>query len=254
MACVPNPKLLAQRNLFALSEKTYVGRGIVAGLDDTGQNRILVSWIMGRSDKSQNRLYSTGSNGRVFTMPANLKKVEKEDLSLIIYNAMMESHGFGKRVYVASNGSQTDAVARAMVPTFGRSSLTIERALRDYSYEPDPPINTPRITAVACMQWPYIQWALLRKSASSDYCDRLHYQYGLVPGFGHCLTTYVDNGDPPPPFMGEPYLVPLDGDHNEIANTYWKTLNPSYRVSLAVKLIARNGDSYIVLRNRFSRA
>ena len=52
-----------------------------------------------------------------------------------------------------------------------------------------------------------------------------------------CLHTYQDNGDPLPPFEGEPYIVPLQNSILEIADTYYNALNPNYRISLVVKAI-----------------
>lgn len=95
--------------------------------------------------------------------------------------------------------------------------------------------------------------SLLRKSPFGDACTRHLYEInGIGEGFGHCLTTYRGDGNPLPPFRGEPYLVPLDGNAQNIADTFWKTLNPDNKVSLAVKSISRNGPPEIVIRNKYS--
>ena len=46
-------------------------------------------------------------------------------------------------------------------------------------------------------------------------------------GFGHCVTTYEGDGDPLPSFSGEPYLLPLAGDIEQVADTIWDALDES---------------------------
>ena len=67
------------------------------------------------------------------------------------------------------------------------------------------------------------------------------------------MTTYRGDGDPLPSFRGEPYLVPLDGDAQKIADTFWETLNADNKVSLVAKSIPRNGPPKIVIRNKYSK-
>src|SRR3989344_8843685 len=80
--------LAAQANLFNLSSNLYPGRGIVAGLDETGAFLVQVYWIMGRSENSRNRVFVCGEDGLLSTEAADPSKVK--DPSLIIYNAMDE--------------------------------------------------------------------------------------------------------------------------------------------------------------------
>ena len=40
-----------------LANNTYPGRGIVLGLDETGENAVIVYFIMGRSVNSRNRIF-----------------------------------------------------------------------------------------------------------------------------------------------------------------------------------------------------
>ncbi len=103
----PNMQL-AQANLRNLARNPYPGRGIVAGLDETGGYMVQVYWIMGRSENSRNRVFKAdddiGNIGRLYTEAADSSKVK--DPSLIIYNAMREV-GYH---YIVSNGDQTDTV------------------------------------------------------------------------------------------------------------------------------------------------
>ncbi len=239
----------AASNLEALTKNPYPGRGIVVGLNDSGQSLVQVYWIMGRSENSRNRIF--GSEGsRLFTEAADQSKVK--DSSLIIYNAMDETLSPDDiAVSVVSNGHQTDIVKLAY---FNGESLG--KATRHFQYEPDRPNFTPRITAVS--SWvngtARVEMAIQRKSLWDDACDRHLYEInGLGKGFGYCFHTYSGDDEPLPAFQGEPYLMPLGGDANFIAGTYWDALNADNRVSLAVKFIPKNGPSEIIIINKYSK-
>ena len=45
----------------------------------------------------------------------------------------------------------------------------------------------------------------------------------------------MSDGDPLPSFQGEPILLPLKGDVEEIANTYWNELDKDNRISLGIR-------------------
>lgn len=247
---------IARENLMRLSQNLYPGRGIVVGLDETGECLVQVYWIMGRRENSRNRVFECDrETGRVYTEAADPSKVK--DPSLIIYNAMRETRfptlgKMGHVVAVVSNGAQTDAAVTGI-----ESGKTLLESLRDYDYEPDDPIFTPRITASSVWQWkgvgsyhPTAEIALLRKAANSRLSDRNLYTYvALQAGFGHCITTYQGDGEPPPAFEGEPCLVPLAGDAGQIAHAYLSALDGPNFVALAVKFIPQHGRSEIVIVN-----
>ena len=56
----------------------------------------------------------------------------------------------------------------------------------------------------------------------------------------------MGDGDPLPPFRGEPILLPLTGDVDDIANTYWNLLNEDNRISLMI----REGN-YVKIINKY---
>ena len=244
-------KLEAETNLFALSRNPYPGRGIITGLDETGEDLVQVYWIMGRSENSRNRVFGCDAD-RLFTEAADPAKVK--DASLIIYNAMREVTSGPFRIAVVSNGNQTDGVVSAYADREG-----LHNRMRHYAYEPDAPNFTPRITASTYWAWmgasrSIIRMSILRKSPWSNACDRHTHAFGGIdPGFGYCFHTYSGDGDPLPAFRGEPYLLPLVGDCSKIMDTYWETLNPQNRVSIAVKFIPRSGKSHIAVTNRFAK-
>ena len=246
----------AERNLEKLAKNQYPGRGIIVGLDETGENMVQVYWIMGRSPNSRNRVFSHDGEGCVFTEAADKSQVK--DPSLIIYNAMREVSFDGKNyLSVVSNGVQTDTI---MDRPQGLRRDHLPANMKLWMYEPDAPNFTPRITATSTWmkyqnrEAPLFQISILRKSTWSDACDRHLYEIdGIGFGFGYCVTTYMSDGNPLPSFRGEPYLLPLIGDAKEVANTYWESLNVDNLVSLAVKFIPKRGPSEIIIRNKYKK-
>ena len=238
---------MAEKNMLALSQNSYPGRGIVMGMNETGGYVIQVYWIRGRSENSRNRIFGI-EGGRLFTEAADPVKVK--DSSLIIYNAMLESH----RHFVVSNGVQTDKVIDGILAAY-----TFQGSLRGLEYEPDAPNFTPRITGICSLDLvgredPFFGLDIIRKSPWDNSCDRFFYRYDKIEsGFGYCLTTYTGDGNPLPPFAGEPLLMPLLGDIDAVLDTYWKALNEENRVALAVKFIALQGTSWIKVTNKFTK-
>jgi len=230
-------KAQAERNLLALKENPYPGRGIIVGMDETGKFLVQIYWIMGRSENSRNRIF-VEKKGEVKTSPADPTKVK--DPSLIIYTAMDqiyynsgtfdENNMLVDNVFAVSNGHQTtDALCVDLKPS-----------LTKWQYEPDAPNFTPRITArfKTFYNYPTVtEMSILRKSPVSDTCERLLFKMPLTPGFGHCITTYTGDGNPLPSFEGDPYVLPLTGSMEKIADSIWNSLNEENRISLAIKFI-----------------
>ena len=235
----------AQANLEALGKNPYPGRGIVIG-KRKGGNIIMISWIMGRSENSRNRVYSHDGAGRVYTEAAN--PATMKDPSLIIYNAMDEANG----AYVVSNGVQTDIVHSA------NSQIGWVMFERDYKYEPDAPNFTPRITGLF-NRWNRtgIEMAIHRRSPFSDAVIASCFFYPeMEPGFGRCLTTYTGDGNPLPSFVGEPFLViiPRDLSLEHLAECYRASLTAENFVALAAKEIdPQTGRSEVHIVNRFTK-
>ncbi len=217
----------ASKGFSALQINSYPGRGFVVGVDESGKNIVQIYFLTGRSENSRNRVFSV-DGARVFTEPADPSKVK--DPSLIIYNAMTDN----EYVSIVSNGHQTDTVAEH----YNGENGGVEDILAEWQYEPDHPNYTPRITAIC--HWaeftPYFQLALLRKATDSQSCERFFARYPDLPsGSGVSLTTYAGDGDPLPPFRGEPRIMPVVGDIDKNLELYWDALNSDNRISLAVK-------------------
>ena len=72
---------------------------------------------------------------------------------------------------------------------------------------------------------------------------------------GYGLTTYMGDGNPLPPFSGDPLLLPLSGSPDEILDAYWNALDDDNRISLAVKSVAADGSTTsLLVRNRHGDA
>ncbi len=243
---------IARQNFEALSKNPYPGRGIVVGVDETGESMIQIYWIMGRSENSRNRIFSADKSflGRIFTEPVDASKVT--DLSLTIYNAMDEAHG----QCIVSNGNQTDTVTEQLK---SRKTLGLAYMLREWKYEPDSPNFTPRITAISSFgidgkSDPQVSFLTLKKCANNDSCQQIgQMHFSIQKGFGFCVTTYTGDGNPLPSFDGNPLLMPLTGNSEAIAQTYWRALNEENRVSLVVKTIPRSSPTTVRIINKFSK-
>jgi hypothetical protein len=61
----------------------------------------------------------------------------------------------------------------------------------------------------------------------------------------------MGDGNPLPAFEGEPLLLPLKGDAEQIANSYWQMLNPDNRISLFVRELKKSGEDRLKIINRF---
>jgi IMP cyclohydrolase len=256
--CRRSDCVIAERNFISLQENLYPGRGLVAGVDESGKFLVQVYWIMGRGTDSRNRVFSA-EGGRLFTEAAN--PAQMKDPSHIIYNAMREKtcrDGTPPAFYIVSNGDQTDTVFDEFSALICPHYTCLSAALSRRVYEPDAPNYTSRITAITHLgmtNW-HTDIVILRKSIWHTSCDRAQYQFSSIAnGFGFCVTTYSGDGNPLPTFTGDPLLMPIKGDISQVLANYWSALNEANRVSLAVKAInIATGKSTIVIANKYAKA
>jgi len=54
-----------------------------------------------------------------------------------------------------------------------------------------------------------------------------------------------------PAFQGDPILLPLEGDIEQIKQNYWQKLNTENRISLVVREIGNSGEDRLKIINRF---
>ena len=201
----------------------YPGRGITIGRNDKG-SWIVIYWIMGRSDNSRNRIFKY-ENNILSTEAADPLLVK--DPSLIIYNAMRD---IGNNVIV-TNGTQTDMIYDKLM--WGSGFLA---SLEHETYEPDAPNYTPRISGYLDKNIKRITLSVIKRNHTGN-TDHCFYRYSdIPPGVGYCITTYTGDWKTPlESFKWEPLTLPLNGNADQIANTYWEGLNEDNRISIMVR-------------------
>ena len=232
-------KELAARNLSRhISENVYPGRGLVLGRNREN-SWIVIYWIMGRSSNSRNRIF-THENGILRTEVADSSMVE--DPSLIIYNAMRDLDD----CIVISNGKHTDTICKGL-----EDGKSFDTALNSEKHEPDAPNYTPRISGIIQREEGSMTLSIIGKSKFSDEQSEYHfYRYtDIAPGCGNCLTTYMGDGNPLPTFKGDPLLLPLQGNAEQIADFYWQGLYQDNRISLAVRELTQTGEDRVKIIN-----
>lgn len=209
-----------------LAGKTYVGRGIVIGKSEDGKNAVSAYFIMGRSQNSRNRVFKKHGEA-LFTEPFDASLVD--DPSLILYAAV---RSFENKL-VVTNGNQTDTIVEHLEK--GEDFIA---ACRTREFEPDGPNFTPRISGQITFDendFSYQMSILKSSDAQGSACTRFFYEYPSLPGVGHFLHTYVDDGNPIPTFQGEPERVKIPNSMDAFAEEIWNGLDENNKISLYVR-------------------
>ena len=225
-----------------IKDNSYVGRGIVIGLSESGKKAVFAYFIMGRSENSRNRVF-TEKGEEVTIYPFDASKVK--DPSLIIYSPVRRA---GNSLIV-TNGDQTDTVY-----DFLMNGKTFEEALETRCFEPDAPNFTPRISGVlnfAGGAFTYKMSILKSADEKGSACNRYTFSYAPLKGVGHFIHTYNCDGEPIPTFTGEPERVKIPDDMNDFAETLWQNLNEVNKISLYVRYTdLASGEYERVLYNK----
>jgi hypothetical protein len=234
-----------------LAEQSYQGRGIIMGRSPAGNKAVIAYFIMGRSENSRNRVFvESGIHGKDVRAKAFDESLVT-DPSLIIYTPVKV---FGGKV-VVSNGSQTDDIVRLM-----NDQLTFEQTLRFFTFEPDAPYYTPRISALMHFcdddKFKYALSIAKTSDGNPKSCQRFLYTYPEpIAGQGHFIHTYGDDDQKLPSFTGEPHTVKIDGDIDEFAQNIWGALNEDNKISLFVRYVdISNGEIKSRIINKNKRA
>lgn len=228
-----------------LAGNTYPGRGIVLGVDETGENAVIVYFIMGRSVNSRNRIFEETEEGII-------TKAHDESLMtdphLIIYAPVRALPG--GETTIVTNGDQTDTIY-----DFMKDGKTFEDALRTRTFEDDRPNWTPRISGVMTVKDGKASYKLsILKSDNGDENSVLRYFYDYCQpkaGEGRFIHTYMGDGSPIPSFEGEPEKVILKGDIEQMVLNTWENLNADNKVSLYVSFISlKDGSTDTIIINK----
>ncbi len=210
-----------------LAGNTYPGRGILIGKTPSGR-ACAAYFIMGRSANSRNRVFAE-RDGAVFTEPFDPSKVE--DPSLIIYAAIRQY----ENKLIVTNGDQTDTIYQAL-----QAGKCFHKALKSRQFEPDAPNFTPRISGMLTFEngdFTYEMSILKSADPEGTACNRFTYSYAALPGLGHFIHTYVQDGNPIPTFQGEPERVAVPEDIDEFTRQIWDALDENNRISLYVRYL-----------------
>jgi len=212
-----------------LQSTVYPGRGIIIGQNADGENIVTAYFIMGRSENSKNRIFEKTNDG-IKTKAFDESKLK--DPSLVIYSPIKRY----KNNIIITNGDQTDTIY-----DFLSSGKSFEDALRTRTFEPDPPILTPRISGIITIRddgFNYKLSILKSDGGNENHALKYFYEYETPePGKGHFIHTYKHNANVPPSFEGEPKKIEINGGIEEFSGMIWNSLNYEFKVSLYVSYI-----------------
>ena len=203
-----------------LSRMIYPGRLLALGRDRADEHHIVLYAITGRSPSSQARRLEE-ENGAVWTKPTDPETLKKGNPELLVYPAIAFSCGIA-----VSNGRQTADIDPA---AFAGVVSALDAGLRAWTYEPDAPIHTPRISG--CIN-PFGAAALsLLKRGTDGEPLRSFHELSLRPGRGAFVSTYAgDNREPLAAFSGEPLELEFIEDSPEAtARAAYAALRPDGR-------------------------
>lgn len=209
-----------------INGNSYVGRGIVIGKSADGKKAVSAYFIMGRSANSRNRVFVENGD-EVIIHPFDASKVQ--DPSLIIYSPIKKLDN----KLIVTNGDQTDTIY-----DFVKNGKSFSDALSTRCFEPDAPNYTPRISGMLTFDKGDFTYEMsILKSADSEgtACNRYTFAYSALPGIGHFIHTYVQDGDPIPTFQGEPERVEIPDCIDEFTDKLWNNLDENNKISLYVR-------------------
>ncbi|HSZ40644.1 MAG TPA: IMP cyclohydrolase [Trebonia sp.] len=204
-----------------LSANDYPGRGLV--LARTPRDGICVAYFMtGRSPASRDRILVRDKDA-LFARPRNAPGHDP----LRHYRAVT----VGPDWCVTGNGDQVDTV------TGNLGSMHPAQAVQGISFEPDPPLRTPRITVIT----PRRPGPMLMAGSRASVLDPARTHVSTVtaadmpPGGALLTTTYLSRGRQVISTSQPPAEVTADADGaRELLAAVWSALPADLRVAAAV--------------------
>lgn len=214
-----------------LKNYEYPGRGIILGLNKSKTNFFLAYFITGRSENSKNRILIEDEFNNIKTRLFKKQDTINEDL--IIYTAVTKF----KDLTIISNGSQTDTILNGI-----KNNKTFVESLKDTQFEEDPPIYTPRISAMLNLNNKTIKYEMSiikTDEKNSNITKRFYFEYDNPLGEkGHIIHTYKPKeNNLTHSYYGEPEEIIIPQDFDEFTNSIWDSLNEKNKISLFTKSI-----------------
>ncbi|MDD4376665.1 MAG: IMP cyclohydrolase [Eubacteriales bacterium] len=207
---------------------SYVGRGIIIGKSKDNKKAVSAYFIMGRSENSRNRVF-TEVGDDLMIKPFDESKVT--DPSLIIYYPIRNY----ENKLIVTNGDQTDTIFNHL-----KEGKSFEEALNTRCFEPDGPNFTPRISGMITfddLDFSYKMSILKSADREGTKCNRYTFSYESIPGLGHFIHTYVQDGNPIPTFQGEPDRVEIKNEIDSFTEEIWNSLDMNNKISLYVRYV-----------------
>lgn len=200
----------------------YPGRGLVWARLPGG------AWcgayfLSGRSEASRQREIRLAAGGELVVVPIGATEHD----ALRHYVAATETDDW----LVYGNGEQVSTVRERLLARQSPAD-----ALQDLAYEPDAPIFTPRITAVADRRRPGRAWLGMARHARGDRepgIVAILAAHDLAPGEALLLTTYDSDGTAIE--SAEPLVetATTAAHAEEFVDQIWSALAPERRVAVA---------------------
>ena len=203
----------------ALAANPYPGRLIV--LARTLDGRLAAAYALtGRSESSKARRLEPSPEGDLAAVPVG----DQAHDALRHYAAATADEQWT----VYGNGEQVSQVAARLAAGSPPGS-----ALEELGYEPDPPIFTPRITAVVDRTAGRAWFGAARRAGGAyESADTVVVRLGeLVPGQAALLSTYESDGQRVATSRRHLHLRTSAGSCEALLAELWSALDPRFRVA-----------------------
>jgi IMP cyclohydrolase len=223
-----------REELAALRSMAYPGRVIIIGGHPDGGRAVIVYGVTGRSPASQARRLRLDGRS-VWTETLDEETLKSGNRDLLIYRALAVDSAVA-----VSNGRQTEDIASALrrAGAGAEPGSILSDSLRAWTYEPDAPHFTPRISGCV-VRGGRAALGLIRRGAGGE-AERAVSAWTLEPGRGGLIATYDGREENPlPSFSGGPRAVEIqEGTARAMAEVVFEVMAPAdnrkdYRVSVA---------------------
>ncbi len=212
-----------------LNNSSYPGRGFIIGLTPDGNNLAIAYYITGRSENSKNRKLVFQKNSLKTAGYKN--KIKNENL--VIYRPIVKF----KNNIIISNGNQTETILNSL-----KENRSFFYSINKRNFEDDPPIFTPRISALINLQNNKFTYkiAIIKSLFKYVLSTQRHFfcYNNPIKGTGHLIQTYKnDICSNVQSFQGEPIFVKIENNQMLFHRKIWNSLNSCYKISLFTEFI-----------------